>query len=400
MIQHYRIIRSSKKSLFEKYGGVKLKIAVLTGGGHVSGLNAGIEGITEKAHENDWEVLGAKYGWEGLEKANFVELTEKNTKSIKEHGGSILGSGRWKPDIDNVMETIRENDIDGVVALGGDDTLGVLSELYEKHDFPTAGWPKTMDNDLNGTHFCVGYPKAVKESARTAINAVDVAATHRRISLISVFGRGTDWVAAGGAAYGNADMVVPGEETTELDEIYEKAKNAYYENKEKYGRPFAVVIVAEGASIEGLDTHVKQDDLNVDDFGHPKLDPHSLVSGLSDALRTMSKEKEGSIIKTAPSSMTYELRNGKPEDIDKEFGFKCGQKCVEILEEDGGKMASIKVDDGNCYVGTENLVEGAQVKEVKGTGYLDYDNFEVTDDFVEYAEPFLGKPEERIVKTV
>lgn len=373
-----------------------MKIAVLTGGGHVSGLNAGIEGITKKALKNDWEVVGARYGWEGLEKGNFVKLTKENTDSIKEYGGSVLGNGRWKPDPEKVKNTMAENDIDGVVALGGDDTLGVLSELYEKYEIPTAGWPKTMDNDLSGTHFCIGYPKAVKKGAQTTLNAFDVAATHRRISLISVFGRGADWVAAGSAAYGDADMVVPGEKTTDLEEIYEKAKNKYYENEEKDGRPYAVVVVAEGASIEGLDTHVKQDELNVDDFGHAKLDPHSLVSSLSDAIRSLSKE-DGSMIKTAPSSMTYELRNGVPEEIDKKLGFKCGEKCVEILEEGGGKMASVKCDGDDCYVGTENLIEGAKVRLVEGSGYIDYENMEVNDSYYDYAETFLGKPEKRTI---
>ncbi len=375
-----------------------MKIAVLTGGGHVSGLNAGIEGITKEAIEKDWEVVGARYGWEGMEKGNFVKLNEKNTDSIKEHGGSILGSGRWKPDLENVMETVRENDIDGVIALGGDDTLSVLSELWEEYSFPTAGWPKTMDNDLSGTYFSIGYPQAVQTAAKTTLDAFDVASTHRRIALVSVFGRSTDWVVAGTGAYGDADMIVPGEKTTDINDIYEKAKKVFYENEEEYGRPFAVVGVAEGASIEGLDTHVKEDGVNVDDFGHPKLDPHELVSSLSDGIKYMSKE-EGNLIKTAPIALTYELRNGPPLDTCKIFGFKCGQKCVDLLDSgERGKMASIKCEDDECFIGKAELTEGSKVSEVSDKDYIDYENLEVNDSYIDYAKPFLGEPEKRTLK--
>ncbi len=375
-----------------------MKIAVLTGGGHVSGLNAGIEGITKKALEKDWEVVGIKYGWEGMEKGDLVKLTEKNTDSLKEYGGSILGSGRWKPDLEKVMETVKENDIEGIIALGGDDTLSVLSKLWEEYSFPTAGWPKTMDNDLSGTYFSIGYPKAVQTAAETTLAAFDVASTHRRIALVSVFGRSTDWVAAGTGAYGDADMIIPGEKTTDISEIYEKAKNAFHENEEEYGRPFAVVVVAEGASIEGLDTHVKEDNVNVDDFGHPKLDPHELVSSLADGIKYLSKE-DGKLINTAPIALTYELRNGPPAKVCKTFGFRCGKKCVELLDEDErGKMASIKREGDKCHIGTSELTEGAKVSEVSKTDYIDYKNLEVTDSYVEYAEPFLGEPKTRTIK--
>ncbi|KXA90301.1 hypothetical protein AKJ62_01160 [candidate division MSBL1 archaeon SCGC-AAA259D14] len=371
-----------------------MKIAVLTGGGHVSGLNAGIEGITKEAIGRGGEVLGVLNGWEGMEKGEFVKLTEENTDLIKNHGGSILGSGRWKPDLDKVAENAREKNLDGIVALGGDDTLSVLAKLWEQHDFPSAGWPKTMDNDLGGTYFSIGYPKAVQKSAETVLDSFDVACTHRRIALVSVFGRSTDWVAAGAAAYGDADMIIPGEKETEMGEIYDKAKEVFHENKKDYGRPYAVIVVAEGASIEGLETHVKVDDIHTDDFGHPKLDPHELVSSLADAIKVRSTE-EGQVINTAPMALTYQLRNGRPLDIDKKLGYECGQECVKILEEEPGKMASIKREEDELIVGREDLSEGVKVKKVADTDYIDYENFEVTDHYLDYARLFLGEKPHR-----
>jgi len=377
-----------------------LRIAVLTGGGHASGLNAGIEGIADGAFERGWDVVGVRYGWQGMEEGNLVKLSKKDLSGIKDYGGSILGSGRWKPDLEGVMETVKENDIDSIVALGGDDTLSVLSNLWKDYGLPAVGWPKTMDNDLDGTYFSIGYPKAVSTAAETTRCAVDVACTHRRVALVSVFGRITDWVAVGTAAYGDADLIIPGERTMELEELYEEVKGVFYENEDVYGRPFAVVVVAEGASIEGLDTHVKEDDVNVDDFGHPKLDPHELVSSLSDAIKYMSSE-EGTVINTAPIALTYELRNGPPLDVDRTLGYMCGEKCVELLDGgDTGKMASIERDGDDLYVGEEDLTEGCSVSRVRDTDYFDYENLSPTDSYLHYAEPFLGKPEKRTAKSI
>lgn len=378
-----------------------MKIAVLTGGGHVPALNAGIEGIAKEAASNDWEVLGATDGWEGMEKGNFVKLTKENTDSIREHGGSVLGSGRWKPDLDKVVKTAEENDIDGIIALGGDDTLGVLNELWQEYELPSAGWPKTMDNDLGRTYFSLGYPTAVDNAAKTVLNSFEVAWTHGRIAMVSVFGRHTDWVAAGAAAYGDADMIVPGEKTTDIQEIYEKAKEVYFENERERGNPYAVMVIGEGASIEGLDTHVKSDEIHTDEFGHPKLDPNYLVSSLSDAIRSMSKEEFGKQIKTAPMALTYQLRNGEPLQIDEDLGFECGQKCVELLAEgEGGKMAIIENEENNVFVDTGDLAEGVNVSEVADTDYIDYNNLEVTDSYLDYSKPFLGEKSTRKVRLI
>ncbi len=375
-----------------------MKIAILTGGGHVSGLNAGIEGITKTAKEKDWQVYGAFYGWQGMEEEMFTKLDEKNTDNIKNTGGSVLGSGRWKPDLEKVVETIEDKDIDAVIALGGDDTLSVLTKLWEEYSIPTAGWPKTMDNDLGGTYFCIGYPKAIKVASQTASDAFDVASTHRRIALVSLFGRETDWVSAGAAAYGDADMLIPGEKTTELEEIYEEAKDIFFKNKDRYGRPCAVVVVAEGASIKGLDTHVKSDDIHTDAFGHPKLDPQELVSSLSDAITNLSEE-DGKRINTAPITLTYELRNGKPLKVDKKYGYKCGEKSVQLIEEEKtGKMAAIKRQDDELFVGESRLDEAVEGKEVKDTNYIDYENYQVTESYFDYAEQFMGGTFEREVR--
>ncbi len=255
-----------------------------------------------------------------------------------------------------------------------------------------------MDNDLGATYFSLGYPTAVNNAAQTVLNSFEIAWTHGRIAMISVFGRSTDWVAAGAGAYGDADMIVPGEETTNLEDIYEKAKEIYFENKKDRGKPYATMVIAEGASIEGMDTHIKSGNLHTDEFGHPKLDPNYLVSTLSDAIRTKSKEELGEQIKTAPISLTYQLRNGSPLKIDENLGFKCGRKCAELIDEEPGRMATVECKDGELSVGSAELSEGVKVRTVRDTGYIDYDNLEVTDSFVDYARPFLGDKQKRSIE--
>lgn len=367
-----------------------MKIAVLTGGGHVSALNAGIEGITKEATGKSWEVLGATDGWEGVEKGNFLKLTEENTDSIQGYGGSILGSGRWRPNLESVVETVEDKDIDGIIALGGDDTLGVLNKLWEKHNIPAIGWPKTMDNDLGGTYFSLGYPTAIRNASETVLNSFDMAWTHGRVVMISVFGRTTDWVAAGAGAYGDADMIVPGEKETNLEKIYEKVKEVYFENEKKHGKPHAVMVIAEGATIDGIKSHVKTSEIHTDEFGHPKFEPNVLVSTLSDAIRSISNEELGETIKTAPMSLTYQLRNGKPLKIDKELGLRCGQKCVKLLaNDDAGKMAAIERDGQRLNVGETDLSEGVEISRVSDTNYVNYDKLEVSESFFDYARPFF-----------
>lgn len=377
----------------------QLRIAILTGGGHVSALNAGIEGITKEASDRDWDVLGATDGWEGVEKGNFLKLTEKNTDSIRGYGGSILGSGRWRPELDSVAETIENENIDGIITLGGDDTLGVLNKLWEKYDIPAVGWPKTMDNDLGGTYFSLGYPTAIRNASETVLNSFDMAWTHGRVVMISVFGRTTDWVAAGAGAYGDADMIVPGEKETNLEDIYEKVQEVYFENEKKHGKPHAVMVIAEGAAIDGIKSHVKTSEVHTDEFGHPKFEPNVLVSTLSDAIRSISNEELGEPIKTAPMSLTYQLRNGRPLKIDEELGFRCGQKCVKLLGDGAaGKMASIEKDGEKLKVGKTDLSEGVEISRVSDTDYINYENMEVTESFLDYARPFLDEKPSRKVR--
>ncbi|MBS3788869.1 MAG: 6-phosphofructokinase [Candidatus Bipolaricaulota bacterium] len=368
------------------------KIAVFTGGGHIGGFNSGLSGIWERGEQLGWDIYGAIDGWSGLARVKFVNLSGEEVANYAGKGGSILGSSRYKPGLEELKSAVSEYDIDGVVALGGDDTLGILARLWEEADVPAVGWPKTMDNDLSGTYFTIGYPTAVDQAGRLVRESADMAYTHGRVMINTLFGRGTDWMAAGACAFGDADLVVPGEETVSINEIYKEVKKIYLENREKYGKGFAVVVAAEGASIKGLSSH-RMESEEFDEFGHVKLSPKLLALSLSEAIQDISKEEFGERFSTAHQALTYLLRNGPANEVDKEMGYKAGCHCVELLNKNKpGKMASIQHERGSgLTIDSVKLTKAAKQRDVKGSGYIDYSDFCVTDAYLEYSRPFMGE---------
>lgn len=416
------------------------RIAVLTGGGHVTSLNAGIVGVLSGAKEKNWQVYGALDGWEGMEQGNLLNLTEADVEAahLRSKGGSELGSSRRKPNLEAVMETIEDYKIDGVVVEGGDDTHSVGKRLKEDYDVPVVGWPKTMDNDLSETYFCLGYPSAVKEAGNTLRDSIDMAATHNRIVIATMFGRHTDWVSGGSAAYGNADLVIPAEEEVDIEDIYDEMRYKYerngIDNNVKDG--FAVAAVSEGASIRGLDEYVGRDedvleealgevlsnylteaqmnefgdemlrdlkgvvkegeDHDTDQFGNIKLNPFLLTHNLSSAIEGMSRDK-GNPVKTAPMTLTYQLRNGSPTRLEEELGVSAGKECVRFLRRGlTGKMVGILYDN-EFYVGPKDFEDVIEERKVSETDLIDYDNLEANEEAcLDYLQPLLGGREERV----
>ncbi len=366
------------------------RIAILTGGGHIGGFNSGLSGAWEKGEQLGWEILGAVDGWRGLAQGEFVNLPAEEVIDYADKGGSILGSSRYRPKLEELTNTISEHDIDGVVALGGDDTLGVLARLWEEADVPAVGWPKTMDNDLSGTYFTIGYPTALEKASRLVRESADMAYTHGRVMINTLFGRSTDWMAAGTCTYGDADVLIPGEEPTSMDEIYEEIRGVYRENQKKHGKGFAVVVAAEGASIEGLSSH-RMESEEFDEFGHVKLSPKLLALRLSEAIKDISKEEFGEPFGTAHQALTYLLRNGPANEVDKELGYEAGRRCVKLLEGDEpGKMAAVQYEEGTgLTIGSVKLAKAVNQRYMKNTNYVDYTDFRVTDAYLNYSLPFM-----------
>lgn len=370
---------------------MKKRIAILTGGGHISTLNSGIAAIITNAHTHGWEVIGALNGWHGMQEDHFVNLnlTPSQIERLTYGGGTVIKSSRTKPILTRVAENLTKRQIDAVIAMGGDDTLGAAARLHEDFGIQIVGWPKTMDNDLSKTYLCLGYPSAVHTAAQCLHNSFDGAYSHNRIAIVTMFGRDTDWVVAGAGAYGHADVIIPAEKEYSLEEISMRIEDAFTQNA-----GYAVVAVAEGAKLSGLESHVQKED--IDQFGHYKLDPHLLVVSLGSAIREMSK-KRGKEIRCTLLSLTYQLRNGRPLEIDRRLAMDAGRYCIELLANNrGGEMATITVSHNQLQVvSAVPLKEAAVTRPISGTGYFDYKTLQATNDFFDYAYPFLGTPLEK-----
>lgn len=365
---------------------MKKRIAILTGGGHISPLNSGIAAVITNAQKHGWEVIGALNGWQGMQEDRFVDLdlSQPHIESLSYGGGTVIKSSRTKPILTRVTENLSKRRIDGVIAMGGDDTLGAAARLHEDYDIQIVGWPKTMDNDLSETYCCLGYPSAVHTAAQCLRNSFDGAYSHNRIAIVSMFGRDTDWVVVGAGAYGHADVIIPAEKEYSLDDILMRIEEVYNQNA-----GCAVVAVAEGAKLTGLESHVQTED--IDQFGHYKLDPHLLVVSLGAAIRNFSK-KRGKEIRCTLLSLTYQLRNGPPLDIDRRLAMEAGQYCVDLLADNrGGEMATITLNQDQLEVASAvPLTEAAVTRPITGTGYFNYETLRAGTDFFKYAAPFLG----------
>jgi 6-phosphofructokinase 1 len=273
--------------------------------------------------------------------------------------------------------------------MGGDDTLGAAAKLHEDFGIQIVGWPKTMDNDLSKTYFCLGYPSAVYTAAQCLRNSFDGAYSHNRIAIVTMFGRDTDWVVVGAGAYGHADVIIPAEKEYSLEDISMRIEDAYTQNA-----GCAVVAVAEGAKLRGLESHVQHED--IDQFGHYKLDPHHLVVSLGAAIRKLLK-KRGKEIRCTLLSLTYQLRNGRPLEIDRRLAMDAGHYCVDLIAHNrGGEMATITLKHNQLRVNKAvPLQEAAVTRPIKGTGFFNYDTLSQTNDFFDYAQSFLGKPSKK-----
>jgi len=195
--------------------------------------------------------------------------------------------------------------------------------------------------------------------------------------------------------------VVPAERSCTLDKICEKIGSLYNERKKSFGKGFVVMVVAEGARISGLESHVREQEKELDEYGHVKLDPNLLASYLSIAIKDKTNQMFGSPIGTAPIVLTYQLRNGSPVWIDMEFGYKLGVKCVEMLDrEDVGKVAVIKREGEKLNIDSAPLEKVVKVRRIEEEGLFDYDNLIPKPSFFEYGKLFMGRRKERIINMV
>ena len=242
------------------------KVGVLTGGGDCPGLNAVIRAVTRRALTRGHTILGIREGWRGLVDGHFMELGSREISGILPRGGTILGTTRTNPyktdgGVEKVLENFRAQGLDALVAIGGEDTLGVASRLFAEHDLPVVGVPKTIDNDLSATDYTFGFDTAVFIATEAIDRLHTTAESHNRVMVVEVMGRHTGWIAVMSGIAGGADVILIPERPVDYDEV-----TTELQRRHSSGKNFSIVVVSEGCELPGA-----EDKGEVDQFGHRLL---------------------------------------------------------------------------------------------------------------------------------
>ncbi len=351
------------------------RIGILTGGGDVPGLNSVIKEVTYRATENCCEVIGIRRGWEGLTHLNIQDeqsraqyvlpLTRENTRTIDRYGGTVLHSSRTNPskmsslpdflkgrdfprkesskggqtittyDVSaHVLENIAALGLDSLIAIGGDDTLSYAAKLHTL-GVKVIAVPKTMDNDVHNTEYCIGFSTAITRATDAINRQRTTVGSHERIGVFRVFGRDAGFTSLYTAYVASIRCCIP-EYKVNLDKLIDLLSNDKRHNPSNY----CLVILSEGAEWEGYQVREYGE---ADAFGHRKKE--NVAEALSDEIKARTKEE------TIVSDLTYDLRSGAPDFVDKLIASTFGTMALEaVLAGQSGLMAALV---NGCYAMAE-----------------------------------------------
>jgi ATP-dependent phosphofructokinase / diphosphate-dependent phosphofructokinase len=341
-----------------------VRIGVLTGGGDCPGLNAVIRAVVRKAidHYGD-AVIGFRDGWRGLLEDSFDELTIESTRGILPRGGTILGSSRTNPykrddGVARVQETFSSHNIDGLIAIGGEDTLGAASRLHDD-GLNVIGVPKTIDNDLAATDVTFGFDTALHVATEAIDRLHTTAESHHRILVVEVMGRNAGWIGLHAGLAGGADVILIPELPFDIEEVCRLIRRRHAR-----GRPFSIVVVAEGATPkEGTAMTLQTGD--VDEFGHPRL------GGIGQQLEREIESRTG--FETRATVLGHVQRGGTPTAFDRVLATRLGLAAIDAAH-DGqwGKMVALHATEIELVALADAVAEPRRVpvKEYERYGVL------------------------------
>lgn len=312
------------------------RIGILTGGGDCPGLNAVIRAVVRKGvNQYGHAIVGYRDGWRGVLENRVTHLTPENTSGILHRGGTILGSSRTNPfkeeqGVERVKESLSSERIDGLIAVGGEDTLGVADKLTAE-GVNVVGVPKTIDNDLNATDFTFGFNTAVQICTDAIDRLHTTAESHNRVIVLEVMGRNAGWIATYSGIAGGADAILVPERPFNIDEVCEHIKHRH-----KRGHTFSIVVVAEGAMPEEGGEHVQSG--KTDAFGHARL------GGIGVYLEKEIEERTG--YETRVTILGHIQRGGTPTAFDRVLATRFGIAAIDaVTEGDYGKMVALRATD-------------------------------------------------------
>jgi 6-phosphofructokinase 1 len=298
----------------------KRRIGVLTGGGDCPGLNAGIRAVTKTAIAGDYEVLGIQHGWQGLLKGEYEILDRIRTSAIIDKGGTILGTSRVSPfqvedGPQQVLQRFKEWELEMVVAFGGEGTLSIASKM-SKMGLPVIGIPKTIDNDVYGTDFSIGFQTAVQIATEALDRLRSTAESHHRVMLLEVMGRRTGWIATYSGMANGADAILIPEIPIDDPKMTELCDQLVLRNRR--GAPFSIVVVAEGVTLGGYSANISTGDTGAS----PRF------GGIANPLGEIIQHKTG--LETRVSSLGYVQRGGTPVAYDRSLATAFGVRAARL----------------------------------------------------------------------
>ncbi len=338
------------------------RIGILTGGGDVPGLNSVIKGVVYRGTENDCEVVGIRRGWEGLTNLNvddpasldhyILPLNRDNTRTIDRYGGTILHSTRTNPskmsvlpdslkgqnfpargadpdrtwDVSSqVLRNLEQLRIDYLIAIGGDDTLSYAAHL-DGLGVKVIAIPKTMDNDVRNTEYCIGFSTAITRATAAIGRQRTTVGSHERVGIFRIFGRDAGFTALYTAYVTSIRCCIP-EFEVNLDKLIDLLLN------EKRVTPsnYVLLVISEGARWQGYQTQ---------EYGDPDAFGHRKKMSVGEALATeiRNRTREDSIV----SDLTYDLRSGEPDFVDKMIATTFGNMALEaVLKGESGVMTAL-----------------------------------------------------------
>lgn len=312
-----------------------MRIGVLTGGGDCPGLNAVIRAVVRKGVSTyGYEFVGFRDGWRGPLEGQTRTLDISDVRGILPRGGTILGSSRTNPfKIDGGVEKIKANlaeqSIDALIAIGGDDTLGVAAKLHDL-DVHVIGVPKTIDNDLGATDYTFGFDTAVSIAMEAIDRLHTTAESHHRTLVVEVMGRHAGWIALHAGLAGGANVILVPERQFDVDQVTKYVEQRY----ESHYSP--IVVVAEGATpVEGQMVLLNQ---SLDAFGHVRL------GGIGQWLAEQIEERTGREARTVV--LGHLQRGGTPTAFDRVLATRFGLSAIDAVHDgDFGKMVALRGTD-------------------------------------------------------
>jgi ATP-dependent phosphofructokinase / diphosphate-dependent phosphofructokinase len=381
-----------------------MKIGILTGGGDVPGLNPCIKAAVYRATDENHEMLGIRRGWGGLlyfnpddnriQDEHIIHLTKANTRTIDRTGGTYLHTSRTNPGkvkpkeipeflkssiqptdkektVDctkHVLRVLENLKIDALIAIGGDDTLSYAVRLH-KEGFPVVCVPKTMDNDVHGTDYCIGFSTAVTRSVEFIHALRTPTGSHERIAVVELFGRYSGETSLISAYLAGVDRAIISEIDFDMDKLVKFLVDDRNHNPSLY----AIMTISEGAKPIGGQMIMSGE---ADAYGHKKL------GGIGDYVAREIEKRSG--VRTVYQQLAYLMRSGAPDALDLMVSTSYGFLATDLLlKKQSGRMVALR--DGKYTTVSANLI-------TEGKKHVDVDELYDIEQYRPKVAHLLGKP--------